>query len=172
MKSRMRTERHRAIGPRQVAQGLYFLSGLYAALMFGGVDLWAKGSIALFLAAACLLESTVADESPSRISRGVLVCLGLLLSWISLTLCPWPASWAGFLAPGQASLLSELEWKFTHSLHGSMAPCATWSVLFGVSAVTVSVYLVWHWSEDRFFRAMLNYFLLVLATGVVVDWEV
>jgi len=162
-------------GPRRfMAQGCFFASGACAAFLFGGVDLWVQGILGLLLGTACLLEASSNSPTAPRVSRPALFFVGSLLFLVAVSLCPWPAEWAGWLTPGQARSLSELEGVAPRWLHGSMAPQATWQALFKLLGAVSVLYLTWSWSADRGFRRRLHIFFTSLGVFVallgVIDW--
>lgn len=146
---------------RSIAQILFFMSGLMSVFLFGGVESWAKGVIAVFLAGACLLEATIVQEVRGIFPRKLIYGgLTLMLLFI-VSLIPVPIGIAEWIYPGQVRLLKELPGFSLNYLHGSMAPIATveaWSILLGAAAVC---YLSWLWADESFFRRTLIFFLLV-----------
>jgi hypothetical protein len=151
---------------RVAAQCLFLASGVFAVLLFAGVEVWSKAIISILLAAACILESTISLEYHSRISRRAILILGLLLGWLLLSVCPWPASWASWIAPGQHRLLGELEGFKPPILRISMAPKETQSALFLILGGAVVVYLSWFWASDSFFRRVLLFGVVTLGAIV------
>lgn len=151
---------------RMVAQVLFLASGIWAALLFGGVETWAQGVVAVLLALACLLEATVPPDARFHPSKTAALLAGFLLAWLVLSLCPWPSAWASWLMPGQEKLLKDLLGWRPARLHGSMAPRATGHALFLFVGAGATMYLSWYWSASRSFRAALNVFILSL--GVMV----
>jgi len=151
---------------RRAAQCLFGASGVCAVLFFGGVESWAKTVLAILLGLACLLEATVAEDPPPPVPRLIRALVGSLAAWLLLSLCPWPVSWAGWLAPGQAYLLAGLEGWRPAMLHGTLAPVATWDALGVFLGGMVVLYLGWSWSGERSFRSVMNVMFVGLAVVV------
>ncbi|MBI4026934.1 MAG: O-antigen ligase family protein [Verrucomicrobia bacterium] len=151
---------------RWLAQLLFFATGVMAVLLFGGVEGWAKGILACLLSLACLFAAAERSDHASRISRHLFAPLGLLLGWVGLSLCPWPSSWAQWIAPGQHRLLAELDAYAPATLRIAMAPAAAWGALFTLIGAGMVVYLSWWWSAERSFRIRLNGFIPILGSLV------
>ncbi len=140
----------------------FYVSGALATFLFAGVMIWAQSVVVLFLALACWYESTVAAHEPTPFPWILLIGITLLLGWTAITLIPWPARWAPWLAPGQERLLQELDGFRPRFLHLTLAPHATWGALGTLLGALAVLFLSWRWSGDTFFRQNLQIFLLVL----------
>lgn len=144
------------------AQILFFASGALALLLFGGAEPWAMATVGLVLAAACAYEAAARPRAVLRLDWRYLIPPGLLALWLALTLLPWPARWAPWLAPGQARLLAELPGFAPNPLHLSMAPPATWLSLFALAGAATVTGLAFRWAAAPAFRQRLLGWILIL----------
>lgn len=146
----------------RLASLLFFASGALALLLFGGAEPWAMAVVGFLLAAACANEAAARPRAVPRLDWRCLIPLGLLALWLVLTLLPWPARWAPWLAPGQARILAELPGLAPRWLHLSMAPSATWLTLFALAGAATVTGLAFRWAADPGFRQTLLGFILLL----------
>ncbi|MDD2710020.1 MAG: O-antigen ligase family protein [Verrucomicrobiae bacterium] len=150
---------------RAVAQTLFFCSGLVPLLWFGGSETGARVTVFLLLAAACLLEASVSGVSQYHPSRIALWLAGGMAAVMGLSLAPWPAAWASWLAPAQSRLEGELPAPVGAWLHLSMAPNETWQAAAVWMGGAATLYLAWFWSGEHRFRRQLR--VVLLALGVL-----
>lgn len=155
------------VNRHSLAQFCFLASGALALVLFGGAEPWAMATVGLALATACVYEATERPQSILHLRWQFFIPLGLLVLWLAVSLCPWPARWAPWLAPGQARLLEELPGFTPRALHLSMAPRATWLALFALAGGGTVVALSWRWSAEIMFRQTLCAFILILGVCAV-----
>lgn len=156
------TQASLVVNRHSLAQFCFLASGALALLLFGGAEPWAMATVGLALATACAYEATENPVSNLRADWRHFIPLAFLAGWILVSLCPWPARWASWLAPGQARLLVELPGFTPPLLHLSMAPRATWLSVFALVGAATVVGLSFRWSVEARFRQALCGFILGL----------